>query len=176
MYFSLTYLDNKLSLKAGIGEKVNMFPAMKLGEYAILVSPKLVKVPFILEDVPNNKSYKMEFWGGFVGLSQNKADFTLKPEIGWCINNVNTFDPKKSKFSYETEMDDLSVSNIDSVPEDIYSLKKIGFLHLNFLPFLEYLSISPHFEHFLEVFLGSTFVTWTPSDSAFMFKRLKICV
>lgn len=111
------------------GKRSGLKPITKIDNLAA----ELVKVPFILEDVPNNKSYKMEFWGGFVGLSQNKADFTLKPEIGWCINNVNTFDPKKSKFSYETEMDDLSVSNIDSVPEDIYSLKKIGFLHLNFL-------------------------------------------
>ena len=57
-------------------------------------------------------------------LMCRSSELVLKPEIGWCINNINTFDPKKSKFSYETEMDDLSVSNIDSVPEDIYSLKK----------------------------------------------------
>ncbi len=111
------------------GKKSELKPITKIDNLA----PELVKVPFILKDVLNNKSYKMEFWGGFVGLSQDKSDFTLKPEIGWCVNNINTFDPKKSKFRYEGEMDDLSVSNIDSVPEDIYSLKKIDFLHLNFL-------------------------------------------
>jgi len=111
------------------GKKSGLKPITKIDNLA----PELVKVPFILDDAPHNKSYKMEFWGGFVGLSQNRADFTLKPEIGWYINNVNTFDPQKSKFSYETEMDDLSISNIDSVPDDIYSLKKIGFLHLTFL-------------------------------------------
>jgi len=96
------------------------------------LAPEIVKVPFILEDIPNKKSYKMEFWGGFIGLSQNKADFTLKPEIGWCINNVNTFDPKNSIYGNQTEMDNISILVNDSVPEEIYSLKKIGFLHLTF--------------------------------------------
>ena len=111
------------------GKKSGLKPITKIDNLA----PELVKVPFIFEDLTNNKSYKMEFWGGFVGLTQNKSDFTLKPEIGWCINNVNTFDPKKSKFSAESEMDDLSISNIDSIPDDIYSFKKIDFLHLTFL-------------------------------------------
>jgi hypothetical protein len=111
------------------GKKSGLKPITKIDNLA----SELVKVPFVFEDIIKHESYKMEFWGGFVGLSQNKTDFTLKPEIGWCINNVNTFDPKKSKFSNQTEMDDLSVSNISCVPEDIYSLRKIGFLHLNFL-------------------------------------------
>jgi len=111
------------------GKKSELKPITKIDNLA----PELVKVPFILVDVPRNKSYKMEFCGGFVGLSQNKADFTLKPEIGWCINNVNNFDPKKSMFRYEREMNDLSISNIDSVPDDIYSLRTIDFLHLTFL-------------------------------------------
>ena len=33
----------------------------------------------------------MEFWAGFIGLSQNKEDYTLKPEIGWAINNKEKF-------------------------------------------------------------------------------------
>lgn len=96
------------------------------------LAPEIVKVPFTLEDIRNKKSYKMEFLGGFIGLSQNKADFTLKPEIGWCINNVNTFDPKNSRFNNRTETDNISLLVTDSVPEEIYSLKKIGFLHLIF--------------------------------------------
>jgi hypothetical protein len=110
------------------GKRSGLKPITKIDNLAA----ELVKVPFILEDVPNNKSYKMEFWGGFVGLSQNKADFTLKPEIGWCINNVNSLESQKSKFTRQKEIDDLSISNIDSVPEEIYSLQRISILHLNF--------------------------------------------
>ena len=32
----------------------------------------------------------MEFWAGFIGLSQNKNDYTVRPEIGWAINNKTT--------------------------------------------------------------------------------------
>ena len=75
----------------------------------------------------------MEFWAGFVGLSQNKNDYTLKPEIAWAINNKNTFDPKKSEFRYQEKIDDLSISNIETIPNDIYSLQKIDNLHLSFI-------------------------------------------
>jgi len=119
---------------------IKFFPYTKEGKQTELkpitninnLAPELVKVPFIFEDAVNNKSYNMEFWAGFVGLSQNKDDYTLRPEIGWAVNNKTSFDPEKSEFSYLKEMDDLSISNINTVPEDIYSLKKIEFLHLKF--------------------------------------------
>jgi hypothetical protein len=120
---------------------VNFFPYTKEGKKTDLkpiseidnLASELVKVPFILEDVANNKKYKMEFWAGFVGLSQNKEDFTLKPEIGWAINNKNKFNPDHSEFKYQENIDDLSISNIVNIPNDIYSIKKIDNLHLNFI-------------------------------------------
>lgn len=111
------------------GKKTDLKPILKINDLA----SELVKVPFILEDVRNKKSYKMEFWAGFVGLSQNKNDYTLKPEIAWAINNKNTFDPKKSEFRYQEKIDDLSISNIETIPNDIYSLQKIDNLHLSFI-------------------------------------------
>lgn len=111
------------------GKKTKLKPITRIND----IAPELVKVPFVLQDATKNKTYNMEFWAGFVGLTQNMSDYTLKPEIGWGINNINSFDPKKSEFSYQEEMDDLTISNIDTVPEDIYSLKRIDFLHLRFL-------------------------------------------
>lgn len=111
------------------GKKTDLKPIFKIDDLA----SELVKVPFVLEDVQNKKSYKMEFWAGFVGLSQNKNDYTLKPEIAWAINNKNNFDPKKSKFRYQKQIDDLSISNIETIPNDIYSLQKIDNLHLSFI-------------------------------------------
>lgn len=111
------------------GKKTDLKPIAKINNLA----SEIVKVPFILEDVTNKKSYKMEFWAGFIGLSQNKNDYTLRPEIGWAINNKNTFNPEKSEFRYQKQIDDLSIKNVVTIPLDIYSLEKIDFLHISFL-------------------------------------------
>ncbi|KAA6348098.1 hypothetical protein EZS27_004447 [termite gut metagenome] len=53
------------------------------------LASEIVKVPFMCEDRIDEqhvKTYQMEFWAGFVGLSQ-RADFMLKPEIGWAVIN-----------------------------------------------------------------------------------------
>ena len=111
------------------GKKTDLKPISKINNLA----PEIVKLPFILEDVPNRKSYKMEFWAGFIGLSQNKNDYTLKPEIGWAINNKTIFNLEYSEFRYQKEIDDLSINNVVKIPQDIYSLKEIGHLHISFL-------------------------------------------
>ncbi|HRP90330.1 MAG TPA: DUF4419 domain-containing protein [Edaphocola sp.] len=111
------------------GKKTNLKPIAKIDNLA----SEIVKVPFVLEDILTNKSYKMEFWAGFIGLSQNKKDFTLRPEIGWAINKKNTFNPEKSEFRYQKEIDDLSIKNVTTIPLDIYSLEKIDNLHISFL-------------------------------------------
>ncbi len=110
------------------GKKTDLKPISKINNLA----SELVKVPFILEDIVNKKSYKMEFWAGFIGLSQNNEDYTLKPEIGWAINNKEKFNPENSEFIFHSEIDDLSISNIETIPNDIYSLQKIDNLHLSF--------------------------------------------
>lgn len=51
---------------------------------------EIVRVPFTFciksSDGTTIKSYKMEFWSGFMGLKQNEKTFNLKPEIGWAVN------------------------------------------------------------------------------------------
>ena len=120
---------------------VKFFPYTKDGKRTVLKSvwgvnnlaSEMMKVPFILNDEKNKKKYKMEFWAGFAGLTQNKKDYTLKPEIAWAINNKNNFNPNYSEFNFMKEIDDLSIENVTTIPEDIYSLKKINFLHISFL-------------------------------------------
>jgi len=111
------------------GKRTNLQPISKINSLA----SEMVKVPFIAEDVPHHKSYKMEFWAGFIGLSQNKQDYTLKPEIGWAVNNKTSFDPAKSVFRNQKKMDDLSITNVVIIPDDIYSIEQINFLHISFL-------------------------------------------
>lgn len=111
------------------GKKTGLKPISKINSLA----SEIVKVPFILDDAVNNKSFKMEFWAGFIGLSQNKENYTLKPEIGWAINNKTAFNPDNSEFKNQKKIDDLSIKNVVTINADIYSLEKIGFLHISFL-------------------------------------------
>ncbi len=121
---------------------VKFFPYTKEGKQTGLkpitridsLASELVKVPFELIDLGKNQSYPMEFWAGFVGLSQNKNNFTLKPEIGWAVKNNTSFNPATSRFNrFNRVMDDLSVKNITAIPDDIYLLTSVTFLHLSFL-------------------------------------------
>lgn len=64
------------------GKKTDLKPISKIDNLA----SELVKVPFLLKDAVTKKSYKMEFCAGFLGLSQSKKYYTLKPIIGWVIN------------------------------------------------------------------------------------------
>ncbi len=49
------------------------------------LAPELVKVPFIFMDTTTHESFEMEFWAGFIGWTQNKKDFTLRPQIAWVV-------------------------------------------------------------------------------------------
>lgn len=66
------------------GKQRSRWPIVSAGS----VASEIVKVPFILEESVTGQKFKMEFWGGFIGLSQNKKDFSLKPELGWAVNDV----------------------------------------------------------------------------------------
>ena len=65
------------------GERRKLEPIKGIGS----LPSEIVRVPFIAEDPTIDKQYKMEFYAGFVGLTQNKNDFTLKPEIAWIVSH-----------------------------------------------------------------------------------------
>lgn len=73
---------------------VKFFPFDEKGERKDLkhitnidkLASEIVKVPFVFKDITINKQFEMEFWSGFIGLTQNKTDYTLKPEIAWIVN------------------------------------------------------------------------------------------
>ncbi len=44
-----------------------------------------VRIPFVFKDDSMGIKLNMIFRAGFIGLTQNNKDFTLKPEIGWLI-------------------------------------------------------------------------------------------
>ena len=43
------------------------------------------------------KTVPLELWAGFIGLNQNKSDFTLKPEIGWMVRHRDLNDDTSLK-------------------------------------------------------------------------------
>jgi hypothetical protein len=58
-------------LDAPFGSTPDMFPS------------GLAKAPFLWKCLGD--TYSMEFIGGFVGVSQNPVDRSLRPAIGWAV-------------------------------------------------------------------------------------------
>ena len=110
------------------GNKTGLKPITSINNLA----SEIVKVPFILKDNVNHTSNNMEVWAGFIGLSQNKKDFTMKSEMSWAIINKNNAPSETSVFDNKTHADDLSMSNISEIPKVLYKLKSIGTLRIKF--------------------------------------------
>jgi hypothetical protein len=80
------------------GEERKFKPIKDISDLA----PELVKVPFLFNDITINKQFEMEFWTGFIGWTQNKSDYTLRPQIAWIVSHkqevsedkLNPFKPK----------------------------------------------------------------------------------
>lgn len=54
-------------------------------QFLSLIAPEFIKVPFIAEDQKTGVEYKMEFWSGMFGASQDHKDFKMKTQIGWIV-------------------------------------------------------------------------------------------
>lgn len=110
------------------GNKTGLKPITSVNSLA----SEIVKVPFILLDDVSHTSNNMEIWAGFIGLSQNNKDFTMKPEMSWAIINKNSAPLETSVFDNKTQANDLSMSNISEIPKALYNLKSIGTLRIRF--------------------------------------------
>ena len=95
---------------------------------------ELVCVDFIcrLTDGQGNtiKDFPMEYWAGFVGLRQDKENFSLRPEIGWFVSHKNNSISNESK--HKGESDSRVYYNLTSFPEEILKTKEWSELILNF--------------------------------------------
>jgi len=57
--------------------------------------PRLADLPSGLSTAPFcweylDRSFDMEFLGGFVGVSQDRETLLVKPEIGWAVREAGT--------------------------------------------------------------------------------------
>ncbi len=96
---------------------------------------------------------QMEYWAGFLGLSQNKESFQIRPEIGWFvaekgssdrniiwqeeniharISELSSEERKESLKRIEKYNDGRVYYNLDTVPEDVFLQRKYRTLILNF--------------------------------------------
>ncbi len=60
-----------------------------------LTGPRLANLPSGLSKAPFRwdyleRSFDMEFLGGFVGVAQNPESLNLRPEIGWAVREAPT--------------------------------------------------------------------------------------
>ena len=58
-----------------------------------LIGPRLADLPSGLSKAPFrwnylDRSFDMEFLGGFVGVAQDQETLTLRPEIGWAVREA----------------------------------------------------------------------------------------
>ena len=78
---------------------------------------ELLSVPFILKIIPPGKKeedveeIKYEMLAGFVGMTQNKTNGSLKPEIGWLIRPKKEI-PKEQTVQYNREQARLNMINL----------------------------------------------------------------
>ena len=91
---------------------------------------EIVKVDLQYIDTETWEQIPLELWAGFVGLEQNKENFTLTPKIGWLIRKKDTTDEAKKK-SFEIKKNYISI-RVSDFPKTLLHLDSIGCLEIRF--------------------------------------------
>lgn len=94
---------------------------------------EIVKVKFDYKVVsPRGKSKSivpMNFWAGFVGLSQDNLSLALEPKIGWFISKENDLLNALHSSDYEP----LTFNKVSTFPENLFMINSIKDLTINFI-------------------------------------------
>src|SRR5699024_5711998 len=95
---------------------------------------EIVKVDFKYTDLVNKETIPMELWAGFIGLKQNRKDFTLMPEIGWMVRERDTqADRFAHNKKFEDGMNGFGIHiRVNEFPPQLLQLKTIKSLTINF--------------------------------------------
>lgn len=109
------------------GERTDFKPIKRVAD----LPAENVEVPFKYVYQPTGEEVPMAFWAGFVGQHQDRATRAMRPEIAWAV--LDKPGGTVSQLARMSELDDLSISNVTEVPADLYSLRRVGTLHLSFL-------------------------------------------
>lgn len=99
---------------------------------------EIVKVDLKFQEVYNDtiKDIPLELWAGFIGLKQNRDDFTLRPQIGWMIRKKDVKNEGlmgKLRIDAEREGFGAGISlRVKEFPSFLLELKEIKILSLVF--------------------------------------------
>lgn len=95
---------------------------------------EIVTVDFIYQIQDGNgniiEEKDMEYWAGFIGLQQNKNDFTLRPEIGWFVSHKEKESEKEAVKQDKYAI--VSFYNVKEIPPVLYTKKEWEHIILNF--------------------------------------------
>ena len=75
-----------------------------------------------------DKVYPMEFWAGFIGLSQDKTTKAIRPEIDWFVAHEAPIQQLEMQ-----RKNGILLNNIAEIPDYVYQLKSIEHLSIVFL-------------------------------------------
>lgn len=105
-FFPYIYKDNVLIKNEYIHGDRLAYSGLKSNSFPSGLSK--VNMEWLVLETGLWKKYNMEFYSGFIGISQDTLSKALKPEISWAIRDVNTGKYKKRKV--ETLLDTLYLS------------------------------------------------------------------
>lgn len=125
----------------------NFFPYDKSGKRIHLDKISGIELKDIFEKLPNEivkvkfdykvvslrdkkkLSVPMEFWAGFVGLSQDSLSLALEPKIGWFISKKNDL----LKPLHSSDYNPLIFNRVSIFPENLFMIDHIKDLTINFI-------------------------------------------
>lgn len=75
----------------------------------------------------------LELWAGFVGLEQDRTDFSLTPKIGWMVRKKDIEKLAiKQKLASDNQQGEISI-RVKEIPKEIYELREIENLQISFI-------------------------------------------
>ena len=99
------------------------------------MDPELIRVGFKYEEKLNDitiKTFPMELWTGFVGVSENPITHALTPKIGWFVRQSNEEVESLYGLKEANRMGGINLT-INDVPEILNSIDEFSSLWLNFI-------------------------------------------
>lgn len=127
---------------------LSFFPYDRKGNLINLKNNKRLSVAAICDDLPKEitcvdfkyrtldetgkilEEISMEYWAGFIGLSQNQENYAVRPEIAWLVCHKTDKISNNTRHPYETTS--RKYYNLTSFPLDLFKQKKWDVLVLNF--------------------------------------------
>lgn len=102
---------------------------------ANMLPEEIVKVDLnYIDNGDKDLNIPLELWAGFIGLEQNKKDYTLTPKIGWMIRkkDVNEVGLQESIKIHNKNSSGIHI-RVKELPEAIFSIQEVTSLTVDFI-------------------------------------------